>query len=149
MLTTCHISTSQVLHGDWRHSFAAGLRAIPGAHLPWCDDEDSNKHNCTTKSCLKNRGSYPYLLSISDKSRWKLDRFDFLACAGSNTISCRDNQVNGADFGTPDIVSVRIGGNNNSFGPVMTKLCPQAWLGMYRGSKKSRKHYCQHRGPSG
>ena len=100
-------------------SFAAGLRAIPGAHLPWCDDRDSKKDNCTSGACLKNLGSYPYLASTSND--WDLERFNFLACAGSNTISCKDNQVNSPDFGTPDVVSIHIGGNNNdSFGPVMT-----------------------------
>lgn len=119
-------------------SFATGLRAIPGAHLPWCDDEDSNKHTCTTKSCLKNRGSYPYLLSISDNARWELDRFDFLACAGSNTISCRDNQVNGADFSTLDIVSVHIGGNNNnSFEPVMTNCVYKRGWGCNEALRKA------------
>jgi hypothetical protein len=123
-VSTLQISSYTAI-GDF---FAAGLRSIPGAHLPWCGDKGSDMNNCTTMTCLRNLDSYPYQLSTSRE--WDLDGFQFLTCAGSNTVSWKDNQVNGPNLGTPDIVSIHIGGNNNvSFGPVMVnRVYKRGWV---------------------
>lgn len=60
--------------------------------------------------------------------------FQFNACSGANTTDCDDTQVKDPSYGSPDLVTITIGGDNN-----------QAFLGLIVNCVYQRDDtYCQY-----
>ena len=49
--------------------------------------------------------------------------FQFLACSGDNTTTCDVHQVKSVQFGSPDLVSITIGGDNNKAFGDLVRYC--------------------------
>jgi hypothetical protein len=60
--------------------------------------------------------------------------FNFIACSGANTSDCDASQVHSSSYGSPDLVTITIGGDNN-----------QAFLGLIVNCVYQRDEtYCQY-----
>ena len=65
--------------------------------------------NCNA-TCLRNTGSFAYMLNQT----WQPSSFQFNACSGANTTTCPEYQIDpaNANFGSPDLVTLVLGGDN-------------------------------------
>ena len=63
-------------------------------------------------TCLRSTGSFAYLLN----QKYKPDVFQYNACSGANTSVCTSVEVSepSANFGSPDLVTLLIGGDNGN-----------------------------------
>ncbi|KAI8222955.1 Lipase 1 [Colletotrichum sp. SAR 10_77] len=105
--STCSSFKSYTALGD---SYAAGF----GSHrrLQLCDGSSLSGFGstCTTSECGQDTGSYAWLFAHSHGTQ----SFQNLACSGLDTKDTLSRQVNSASFGSPDLVTVSMGGDNNS-----------------------------------
>ena len=66
---------------------------------------------CTTERCSQDVGAY----SLRFAQSHSIDDFQYLACNGNDTGSVLSSQVKSANFGNLDLVTVNMGGDDNSF----------------------------------
>lgn len=119
---TCNYQSYTAL-GD---SYSAGLNYLDGL-LPACDGSGVPCNGGDV--CLRNNDAFPMLMQQAHN----FSSFQFIACSGANTTDCDINQVQSADFGRPDLVTITIGSNNN-----------QAFLGLIVNCVYQREDtYCQ------
>ena len=85
-------------------SYAAGL----GSGKPVACPADTT----CDPTCLRSTGSFAYLLD----QKYAPSSFQYNACTGANTSVCESVEVSGpsADFGSPDLVTLLIGGDNGN-----------------------------------
>ncbi|KPI37276.1 Lipase 1 [Cyphellophora attinorum] len=97
--------------------------------LPFCTANSTEPCN-GGEVCLRNADAFPMLLQEAHN----FSSFNFIACSGANTSDCDASQVHSSGYGSPDLVTITIGGDNN-----------QAFLGLIVNCVYQRDEtYCQY-----
>jgi len=119
---TCGSIKSYTALGD---SFPAGFGS--DQRLKTCPPGTYSEASatCTSKECGKDAGSYAYRFA----NELSIPSFQFLACTGNDTDSIITSQINGPDFGTPDLITINAGGDNENLFSDIIQACVFAFFG--------------------
>lgn len=112
---TCGPFSSYTALGD---SYACGFGATQ--RLKLCNGTlDGFGSVCTTEACGQDVGSY----GVQFAHTYGIRSFQYLACNGNDTGAVLDDQVNSKAFGDPDLVTVNMGGDDQSFFAAAVLAC--------------------------
>ncbi|KAF2208617.1 hypothetical protein CERZMDRAFT_87690 [Cercospora zeae-maydis SCOH1-5] len=104
--SACSKFQSYTALGD---SYAGGYGSLNT--LPICSgDQNPGRDSCTTLSCGKDTGAYSYQFAHKNN----IPNFQYLACNGNDSLSVLHTQVETAAFGKPDLVTINVGGDDDS-----------------------------------